>query len=346
MSHGNEPALRPALAPLGWLYGAWMRARNAHYDRAGAAQRVEAPVVSIGNLSAGGTGKTPVVGWLARALQARGITPAIVSRGYRGAAGSGPLVVSRGAGPECEASVSGDEPWMLANTLPGTLVVVGSRRILGARKAIELGARVVLLDDGFQHRALVRDLDVVLLDATRPFQFDRLLPAGRLREPASSLGRADWILLTRAGSANGLGALRDAVRAVNQAAPILEADHRARGFLDPSGQAVEKPGRAVAFCGIGHPDRFRQDLERLDVSIESFRAFGDHERIDAGSLDELKRIASERDAALVTTEKDLARVGPASAAAAGLVALAIEPSIEGGERLVEAVAGLDGRGAS
>jgi len=328
---------RAALTPLSWLYGTWMTRRNAHYDRPGAAAHASVPVVSVGNLSAGGTGKTPMVRWLAETMLRRDVRPAIVSRGYGGSAGAGPVVVSHGDGARCTAGVAGDEPWMLANAVPGAIVVVGSNRAAGARKAVELGARLVLLDDGFQHRALARDLDIVLLDRTRPFDRDRLLPVGYLREPSSSLGRADWIIITRSASPQGAERLQDAIRALNPKAGILHADHSTAGFIDAAGAATPQPSRAVAFCAIGNPDRFRTDLERLGVSIAAFHAYADHRRIDESTLGKLRRQAADEAAVLITTEKDLARIGRDDASRVGLLVLTIRTEVPQGARLIEAI---------
>ncbi len=337
MKPPTQAWLRAALTPLSWLYGTWMTRRNAHYDRPGAAAHVSVPVVSVGNLSAGGTGKTPMVRWLAETMLTRGLRPAIVSRGYGGSAGTGPVVVSHGDGIRCSARVAGDEPWMLANAVAGAIVVVGSNRTAGARKAVELGARLILLDDGFQHRALARDLDIVLLDRTRPFDRDRLIPGGSLREPAASLGRADWIVITRSASPRGAERLQDAIRASNPSACILHADHSTAGFIDATGAATPQPSRAVAFCAIGHPERFRVDLERLGVSIAAFHAYADHRTIDESTLARLQRQATDESAALVTTEKDLARIGRDNASRVGLLVLTIRAEVPQGERLIEAI---------
>ncbi|NIL99569.1 MAG: tetraacyldisaccharide 4'-kinase [Acidobacteria bacterium] len=329
--------LRTALGPLSWLYGVWMRRRNARYDRPNAAARVAVPVISVGNLSAGGTGKTPLVRWLARTMLERHVPTAIVSRGYGGSAGAGPVVVSAGDGIRCPASVAGDEPWMLANSLDEAIVVVGSDRTAGARRAVELGARLVLLDDGFQHRRLARDIDIVLLDRTRPFHRDRLLPAGLLREPPASLARADWIVITRSGSPDGAERLETAIRSYNPSAAILHADHETEELRDAAMAVMPRPARTVAFCAIGNPERFRSDLERLGLEIAGFHAFADHRRIDAATLRRLRGQADDAGAELVTTEKDLARIGLDTAASFGLRVLPIRTVVRDGERLVHAI---------
>jgi tetraacyldisaccharide 4'-kinase len=324
------------LAPLSWIYAAAVRARNRRYDRPGVARRAALPVISVGNLTVGGTGQTPTVAWLAERLVARGSRPAIVSRGYGGRAGRGPVVVSTGAGPLCPPEISGDEPALLSRIVRGASIVVGADRAAGAERAHTLGASVVLLDDGFQHRALARDLDVVLLDAARPFGNGRLLPAGELREPIDSLARADVVVLTRAGSVDTTEA-RQAVAAHRPGIPLLRSSFRRLGFVDAGGAAVAAPERAVAFCGIARPDSFRAELAAEPTEIVSFRAFADHHRFTARELAELRDAARRARARLVTTQKDLARLGSHARADDAPIALAIALALDDPETLLDAV---------
>jgi tetraacyldisaccharide 4'-kinase len=330
------------LVPPALLWGAVVGWRNRRYDRNGAAQRAPLPVISVGNLTAGGTGKTPFVAWLAQRLAASGAKPAILSRGYGGRAGRGPLVVSRGDGPLHGAALCGDEPLLLARALDAAIVVVGSDRLAGAREAARLGATVALLDDGFQHRRLARDLDVVLLDASNPFGNYRLLPAGLLREPVRGLARADVVLVTRCRRADEpLAVIERVVRHHNPSAPLVRAGHRAVAFVDRRGASVAAPARAIAFCGIGNPGRFRIDLEALGVQLVGFEAHHDHHPWRGGELARLARRAGEHDAALITTEKDLARLDDTLAAAtapARLLALRIESEVWEPRPLLERVA--------
>jgi tetraacyldisaccharide 4'-kinase len=308
-------------------YGAAVRARNLWYDRPGVARRASVPVVSVGNLAVGGTGKTPLVEWLARRARALGVTPAVVSRGYGGTAGQGPLLVSTGEGPRVNARACGDEPHLLARSLPGTIVVVGADRVEGAGTAAGAGAGIVILDDGFQHRRLARDLDIVVLDGRAPFGNEHLLPWGSLREPPSSLSRAHVVVLTRLRQAETGSAAIHAVKEVGFTGPIVRAGHRSTGFRDLKGAEIQAPSRALAFCGIGDPGLFRRDLEAAGVVTTRFHAFRDHYPYSIADWDRLVAEARAVGVPLVTTDKDLSRLAAsvgASLPAAPLLVLRIE----------------------
>ncbi len=309
------------LAPLSLPYRLAVRIRNRYYDRSGGSRKAQLPVISIGNLTVGGTGKTPIVAWLGERLIAAGIKPAVVSRGYGGSAGKGPRVVSK----DSAASECGDEPCLLASRLPGAIVLVGSDRHAVAQSARGHGADVVLLDDGFQHRRLARDLDILLLDWGRPFGNGWLLPAGPLREPLDSLKRADVIVATGCDSSGSESRIERLVRPYNAAAPIFGSTWRRAGFFDPERRPVASPSRAVAFCGIARPERFRADLQSEGVDVVAFRAFRDHHRYSTREQRELAELARVEKAALVTTEKDLARLDALDEF--GPVALRIEAEI-------------------
>ncbi len=335
-------AAQPLLRLASMAYGSVVGLRNRVYDRPAALQRASIPVLSVGNLTVGGTGKTPLVAWLTAWLSTAGRRTAIVSRGYGGHAGRGPLLVSEGAGPLCDVHRCGDEPLLLARDLPGTLVVVGSDRWAAAQEAARLGANVVVLDDGFQHRQLHRDLDVVLLDRNDPFGGNRLLPHGSLREPLRSLRRAGVVIVTRSGPHDSLAGIESHVRLFNTHAPLLRAGHRALGFVDAAGRAVAAPRRAVAFCAIGSPELFKDDLEGAGVELAAFLSHRDHHRYSAGQLARLRSLAQEQECALVTTEKDLVRIG-AAAHDPPLSALRITAVIHEPEPLLAAVLqALDG----
>jgi tetraacyldisaccharide 4'-kinase len=263
----------------------------------------------------------------------------VVSRGYGGAAGRGPLVVSRGEGPLCAAERCGDEPHHLASTLHDAFVVVGSDRVAGAEQARQLGADVALLDDGYQHRRLARDLDMLLLDAGDPFGNYRLLPVGPLREPLHELRRADLVLITRSRADESFPVIERIVRRHNPGAALLRAGHRVTGFVDHDREPLETPRRAVAFCGIGNPERFRLDLLAQGVELVEFRIHPDHHPYTVAEISELSELARHSDAVLVTTEKDLSRLAWSGEAVTGapLCALRIEAEPYEPESLLRAV---------
>jgi len=321
------------------LYGGGVRLRNRHYDRPGASWKGPLPVISVGNLTVGGTGKTPLVAWLARTILSMGLRPAIVSRGYGGTAGKGPLLVSEGRGPLCPARVSGDEPNLLARYLDGVTIVVGSDRCAGTRAAARAGSDAVILDDGFQHRRLARDLDIVLLDASSPFGNHRLLPAGLLREPVSGLGRADVVVVTRSRPDEDLTGVESVVRGHNPTAPVLRAGHKRIGFFDARGASVPAPVRGVVFCGIGNPAIFRSDLESCGIEVVEFMARRDHHPHTTDEIENLHALAVKHGASLITTEKDMVRL-PGDATSfvdPAPVALRIETEIYDPDPLLAAV---------
>jgi tetraacyldisaccharide 4'-kinase len=338
----RSPAAAAVLAIPTAAFGVAVRLRNAWYNRSGVAVRAPVPVISVGNLAVGGTGKTPLVAWIARRLRGEGLVPAVVSRGYGGTAGVGPLVVSTGEGPRVNARTAGDEPHLLARALKGVIVIVGSNRIEGARSAAAAGAGVVVLDDGFQHRRLARDLDLVALDARAPFADGHLLPRGSLREPPYALRRAQVVILTRVREDDAATAAIDAVRRTGYGGPIVRAGHRIAGFSDAAGARRDPPKRALAFCGIGDPALFREDLAAAGVTTEGFHAFRDHQPYTLAGWDALVAEARGKGVALVTTEKDLSRLeaaAGASLARAELAVLRIEVVVWDEKRLLDAVRG-------
>ena len=332
MTFPEHPLAVALLTPPSLLYRAAIAWRNRRYDRPGATVRAGVPVISVGNLTVGGTGKTPLTAWIAQCLLEEGRRPAIVSRGYGGKSGRGPRVVSSGSGPTVSAEIAGDEPVLLARRLPGVLVVVGSDRVAGALAARRAGADVLVLDDGFQHRRLARDCDLVLLDARDPFGSTRLLPSGPLREPFGSLARADAVILTRSRAGEPFPFLERVIRRYAGDVPLMRAGHRRAGFVDAEGLPGTAPARAVAFCGIGSPDEFFLDLAREGVEVVAERRFHDHHRYREVDLREIAELARAHEAVPVSTEKDLARLQEASRLP-GLLALRIEAEPHEPERL-------------
>lgn len=328
LRHPTSRSMSLALAPLGLVYGAMARARLRLY-RSGflKSERAGAPVVSVGNLTAGGTGKTPLVEWVARALAREGLRACVLTRGYGRADESRRVVASDGARVLSEVAECGDEPRLLAERLLGTASVVCDRdRVAAARWArAELGAEVFVLDDGFQHLRIARDLDIVTLDATEPWGGGHMLPRGRLREPVSGLARADCVVITRAELAKDIEGLRAEVERVSGGrAAVLTSRVRTRG-LTPLGSACVKfesrgdgasafdagaGGRPVAaFCAVGNPRAFFEHLRRDGFELCHERAFPDHHAYARADAEAVSRAALRCGArALLTTAKDAVKL--------------------------------------
>jgi tetraacyldisaccharide 4'-kinase len=325
-------ALRVGSVPYGWV----VNARNRGFDRDGAdVHRVDAPVVSIGNLTVGGTGKTPMVEWICRYFRQQEVRVAILSRGYRAGADG-----------------RNDEALELELALPDVPHLQNPDRVASATVAVdELASQLLVLDDGFQHRRLARDFDIVLLDATEPFGYDRLLPAGTLREPVASLDRAHAIVLSRADMLDAAG--REAIcrRAAtyNATAVWCEVEHRPAALLSAHGDREPLEALAgapvVAFCGIGNPAGFRHTLDRLGAKVAAWREFPDHHdytRDDVTELAELLRTTHAKFA--ICTRKDLVKLRVQTIAGAPLRAIGVELQFVAGEQaLRDALAPLAAR---
>ncbi|MBN1895694.1 tetraacyldisaccharide 4'-kinase [bacterium] len=302
--------LSAVLWPLSLLYGAVIHLRNAAFDRdPSRIRRLPAFLIALGNITVGGTGKTPAAVMIGSMLRRQGLRVGILSRGY-GRTEKDTQAVSDGSrlltGPE----QAGDEPVLLSMLLPDVPVLVGADRVESGRLAVErFGCNALILDDAFQHRCIARDLNLVLIDAVNPWGNGWMLPAGPLREPVSSLKRADAVLLARADQAVSCERTRTLIRKWTQA-PVFEAVHQPVTWVLPGG-IEEKPldfldGRSVfAFAGIGHPESFLRTLEGIGVSCAGFKRYGDHHPYSMNDLRKLAGKAFNSGAScLVTTEKD------------------------------------------
>lgn len=288
-------------------------------------------VISIGNLTVGGTGKTPVVELFARELKKRGRRPAILSRGYKSKKidevqewrrketgdiipeDEMPKVVSDGGDPLLDVKYAGDEPWMLANNLPGVSVVVDKNRVKGGHFAIgELNADTLILDDGMQNLALAHSVDVVLIDQNAPFGTGQMLPRGTLREPARNICRADYIFITKCdGSSNAK--LIKKMRRHNRHAEIIECTHGPQ-YLENLFTGERLPLEFLqqkyiaAISGIAVPQSFEKLLKNLGANVEFHRVFADHHSFNQKDIDEFMKRCVRRDIDLIiTTEKDAVR---------------------------------------
>lgn len=277
------------------------------------------PVISVGNLTLGGTGKTPFVESLARLLSEEGYLTCILSRGYGGSRVEEPLIVSDYRRIHVGATQAGDEPFLLARRLPGVAVVVGANRFEAGLLALEhFPVHLFVLDDGFQHRALRRDIDIVLLDATHPWGGGSLLPAGTLREPRAALRRAHAIGLTRLHQCEPAAAkaLQAEIQAAAPGVPLFGTRSITTGLRRLPGGSITRPDavagkRVVAFAGIGRPEAFFRDLEAIGANVVARRIFRDHHPYRGIEVDDLLEEASRCAAeAIVTTEKDAVRLPP------------------------------------
>lgn len=290
-------------------YGLAIQARRAAYALGLLPRRrVGVPVLCVGNLTVGGTGKTPAVIALAKRLQEWGRRPAVVSRGYRADKDKTAIVLVDPAGADWRAA--GDEPLLIARSLPGVPVLCGADRAATAERAIaETQADVVVLDDGFQHWRLHRDLDIVLLDGTDPFGNGKLLPAGPLREPLRALHRAGLVVITKANLADEAGVW--AQRLANRlGAPVVQAIHRPVRLWDLTagqGRSIEelRGRRVMAVSGLARNETFPALLRSLGAVIEAPLGFGDHQDYGAADWAMIRRVFAESGAEwLVTTAKD------------------------------------------
>ena len=344
--------LKALLGPL-WLVSlvvagvAWMRRQRL----SGRSRRVKARVVSVGNLAVGGAGKTPVTIALARRLIAQGRRVAVLSRGY-GRVGNQPLVVSDGHKILVSASQGGDEPMVLARALPGVPVLVGPDRAVIAEMAIErFGAEVIVLDDGFQHLRLARDLDIVLVDATNPFGNGHVMPRGPLRESKSAMRHADlaWITKVEGADADEVARLASELEAMTGRAPVCSAT-RVSDICDLAGASLGKDGlrgkRVFWACGLARPESFRRTLAALQgVTLIGEALFADHHAFTRADLEVVASKARSFGAeAIAITAKDAAKIREClgeSAQLEGAVwrVVHIDLEIVAGEALLDEVLG-------
>ena len=319
------PCARLVLTALCSVYGWVVKRKNFRFDSGhAAAVRVDAPVISVGNLTVGGTGKTPLVCWLARFLREQGKQVTLISRGYG----------SRG-GPN-------DEALELAAQLPDAPHLQNADRVAAARQALEQNPhQVLLLDDAFQHRRIARDLDIVLLDALEPFGYGHLLPRGLLREPMEGLERAHVIGLSRADAVSE--ARREEIRQqVQKLRPLrlwIELTHRPRGLLDSAGSKIDlskiRGQKVAAFCGIGNPAGFRHTLSQCGVEVVAMREFPDHCSFTPSVLQDLEAwlLRHHENAGLAAglcTRKDLVKIPREEIASVPLLAVDVEMEITRG----------------
>ncbi len=327
------------------VYGGLVKLREALYKKGVLkSKRLPCPVVSIGNITVGGTGKTPMTVYVTELIRRFGYKVAIVSRGYKGKAEKTGGVVCDGRMICMEPDQAGDEPFMMAQRLRSVPVIVGKDRFKAGMLAVkEFNPDVVLLDDGFQHLRLYRDIDLVLLDYNSPFGNGHLLPRGILREPVSSLLRADALILTRSDSVPGSikAKLLDRLMDLAQMRSVFLSFHSTyiykvlKGAGDIENSALSKSqacdseflkGRKVfAFSGIARNEDFKHTVESFGCDVSGFAGFPDHHPYSDEDINTILRSAKDAGAEIIcTTEKDYARMGHSKSWSIDLVIIGIE----------------------
>ena len=315
-----------------WLasfaYRTAVHIRNRQFDRGKRdVLRCAVPVISVGNITTGGTGKTPVVCLLARYLRGKAVRVALVSRGY-----------GRGDADQ------NDEAEELYQRLPDVPHIQDPDRVAAARIAVEeLESECVLMDDGFQHRRLGRDLDLVVVDATCPFGFGHVLPRGLLREPRSGLRRASVVLISRSDQidAKSLGVIESEIAKHNPHVPILRSIHAPTALLDDHGATTSieslRGARVLAFCGIGNPEAFQKTMEQAGATVVDLKVFADHAEYSRERIEELAEWARNAEGIehVLCTHKDLVKVRRDRIGGLPLRAVLVELKIEGFEILAQ-----------
>ena len=300
------------LPPLASLYGAITKSRASLYDRgAFRSAKLPRPVISVGNITTGGTGKTPVVEFVCRVLADEGFKVCVLTRGYGRQNSKQRVLVSDGTTVFSDPAEAGDEPFLLATNLKGRAAVISdANRFAAGEGAIKhLGTEVFVLDDGFQHLQLDRGLNIVTIDATNPWGGGKLLPYGRLREQLSSLKRADCLVVTRCDQVLELDSIRTELARHSGDRPVF-LSRMTTDQVTPVSETTEEPEDPfAAFCGVGNPQSFFSHLERNGVTPVMKKSFADHHAYSQADVDKLTAEAKLVGArSLITTAKDAVKL--------------------------------------
>ncbi|MBN2181349.1 MAG: tetraacyldisaccharide 4'-kinase [Sedimentisphaerales bacterium] len=302
--------LRFCLAAAAQLYAVTIRIRNLLYDKhIFKIHHHEAVVISIGNITLGGTGKTPLVAWLCNFLHHKNLNCVILTRGYK-------TRIKKNVSKYNITDTATDEPAILAENCPNAKVIINPDRIAGAAEAIEkFAAEILIMDDGFQHRRLARGLDIVTIDATRPFGYEKIFPAGLLREPLSSLKRAHAVVITRCDqvSESDLNTIKTKLHAINPDIVIAKSIHSAAYAKTSENKNIPiqnlKAQKIFAFCGIGNPDAFFKTINALGAELTGSKTFNDHYSYSESDLADIYQQARFAKAGIIlTTQKDWTKI--------------------------------------
>ncbi|MBC8256471.1 MAG: tetraacyldisaccharide 4'-kinase [Candidatus Marinimicrobia bacterium] len=303
--------LFPILIPLSWMYGLVIWVRNLLYDKGWIkSSNFNKPIISVGNITTGGTGKTPLVIYLAELLKKNGMNPGIISRGY-GRTSQGMLLVHDGKKLLTDVESSGDEPYLMARVLENVPVVVCEDRSYGIQQLIDYySVNVVIIDDGFQHRKVKRDLDIITISANDKREDYRLLPWGKLREPLQNLKRANAIIITKTNNFTPPN-LHTEIQSIYKGSLYFSTIVPILMKYDSTGYHKSLPPSEplFGFCGIGEPDSFIDSIGKLELKLSGKRIFRDHQEYTHTVITELSvQIKSSNCKAVITTEKDLVKL--------------------------------------
>lgn len=326
------------LPPLSLLYDAVTRTRLSLYRRGTFhTTKLDRPVISIGNITTGGTGKTPLVEWVARTIASHGKKVCILTRGYGRKDPHLQVIVSDGYGVLASPAEAGDEPYLLATKLTGQAAVISSAdRIAAGEEAIkDFGTECFVLDDGFQHLRLARDLNIVTIDATNPWGGGKLLPYGRLREAREGLSRADCVVITRCDQAGDVEGLLVEIARLIGGRPIFKSFMRPVRVvsLKNAGETLAAPARVATFCAVGNPGSFFENVRQLGFEIGLQRSFPDHHVYSQAEIDSLIREGAD---CLITTAKDAVKLRTLSFSVPCYV-MEIEITIENAEEFTRLI---------
>jgi len=300
------------LPPLSALYGAVTRARLSLYERGTfRTSKLARPVISVGNITTGGTGKTPLVEWVARAVADEGKKVCVLTRGYGRERPDRRVLVSDGESVLSNVLEAGDEPFLLAKNLRGVAAVIcDANRIAAGQEAIKhLKTDCFVLDDGFQHLRLARDLNIATIDATNPWGGRKLLPYGRLRENVSGLRRADCVVLTRADQTSEVDSVVAEIKTITGDRPVFKSRMEIRRVQSLDGSSIMPAGPYSAFCGVGNPTAFFLQLRQQGFDVIRETTFPDHHSYTEADVDNLSKTAQQVGASrLLTTAKDAVKL--------------------------------------